>query len=377
MDARFDEIYTDPENQIFRVVFFPDRIYHARYLNATRSERYRYNVREVRSIAEVTVLKGEVYLDGNLFTPFVRIEYLATRLQEVARERGRFVDEELLAWIKLLPLDDANDAESLIKLHYCPWVRAYQVELWKTLEPPPGVSHDIQVLDMVGYRRPITRIPSFSKALENVKDVKKIELAFRENDKDLPKGFSINNPQWDNNYMRSFQHPNFPHPDNRNTVDVKNYLVDFQRGWYTHTDDVEPVRYRNAMMNDGDGRRTEDNIIEMKWIFQRELGGNIVFFHEVTIPPGKIEGTHRHIGSEELYYITEGNGVAYLGEGDDPGTDAFPTVTIPVFGLEDKKCKEVPVKAGSVIFTKSGGIHGIRNPGDKNLKFVAFLYHSA
>lgn len=377
MDARFDEIYTDPENQIFRVVFFPDRIYHARYLNATRSDRYRYNVREVRSIAEVTVLKGEVYLDGNLLTPFIRIEYLATRLQEVARERGRFIDEELLAWIKLLPLDGANSAESVIKLHYCPWIRAYQVELWKTLEPPDGVSHDIQVLDMVGYRRPITRIPSFSKALENVKDVKKIELAFRENDTDLPKGFSINNPQWDNNYMRSFQHPNFPNPDDRNTVDVKNYLVDFQRGWYTHTDDVEPVRYRNAMMNVGDGRRKEDNIIEMKWIFQRELGGNLVFFHEVTIPPGKIEGTHRHIGSEELYYITEGNGVAYLGDGDDPGTEAFPTVTIPVFGLEDKKCKEVPVKAGSVIFTKSGGIHGIRNPNDKNLKFVAFLYHSA
>jgi oxalate decarboxylase/phosphoglucose isomerase-like protein (cupin superfamily) len=34
------------------------------------------------------------------------------------------------------------------------------------------------------------------------------------------------------------------------------------------------------------------------------------------------------------------------------------------------------VKPGSVIFTKSGGMHGIRNTGNADLKFVAFLYHS-
>ena len=31
----------------------------------------------------------------------------------------------------------------------------------------------------------------------------------------------------------------------------------------------------------------------------------------------------------------------------------------------------------SVIYTKSGGIHGIENPNDQPLRFVAFLYHSA
>ena len=31
---------------------------------------------------------------------------------------------------------------------------------------------------------------------------------------------------------------------------------------------------------------------------------------------------------------------------------------------------------GSVIYTKSGGVHGIRNPGSEPLKFVAFLYHT-
>lgn len=62
MDARFEQVFTHPENAIFQVVFFPDRIYHARYLNATRSSRYRYNVTEVRSGSDITIMKGDVYL---------------------------------------------------------------------------------------------------------------------------------------------------------------------------------------------------------------------------------------------------------------------------------------------------------------------------
>ena len=63
MDPRFNDIFSKPENQIFDVVFFPDRIYHAQYLNATRSSRYRYNVTEVRTKLDIAILKGEVYMD--------------------------------------------------------------------------------------------------------------------------------------------------------------------------------------------------------------------------------------------------------------------------------------------------------------------------
>ena len=41
------------------------------------------------------------------------------------------------------------------------------------------------------------------------------------------------------------------------------------------------------------------------------------------------------------------------------------------------RASELPVQPGSVIFTKSGGIHGIRNDGADPLRFVAFLYHTA
>ncbi|MEH1794195.1 FAD-binding protein [Nostoc sp.] len=86
--------------------------------------------------------------------------------------------------------------------------------------------------------------------------------------------------------------------------------------------------------------------------------------------------SHVHIGTEELYYITEGEGIAYMRVGDDPATDKYPTVERQVMGLGNREFKELPVKSGSIIFTKSGGMHGIRNPGTKPLKFVAFLYHT-
>ena len=138
------------------------------------------------------------------------------------------------------------------------------------------------------------------------------------------------------------------------------------------------MRYRNAH----DGRRTipiaaDDNIIEMRWLLQRELGGIVVFFHEVTIPPGTVEGTHQHIGSEELYYIIRGRGARLHGRRRRSGHRPLPHGRRARSTASARKpCKELPVKPGSVIFTKSGGMHGIRNPGTQPLKFVAFLYHT-
>jgi mannose-6-phosphate isomerase-like protein (cupin superfamily) len=384
MDPRFDTIATHPANSIFQVVFFPDRIYHAQYLNATRSPRYRYNVREVRSKADATVLKGEVFLDDRRLCSFLRIEYRASRLVEVVRERQRFVRDAVVAWVRLLPADGTKTAEARVKLGYCPWIDAFQVELWETLEAPNNLQHDLKVLDMMGRDGEITRVPGFAAALGEIEKLDRLEIAFRENTQYEPFGYSVPDgagpfdAAWDNYYERNVQVPNTQDPSSdRNTVKVSNYLISFQRGFFF--DDVGkmlPVRYRNAMMNDSNPQRGTDNIIEMRWILQQELGGSLVFFHEVTIPPGKTEGTHQHIGSEELYYIVAGTGSAYLGFKDDPALAAFPTVTRDIFGLDPKECKQVPVKPGSVIFTKSGGVHGIENPGAEPLKFVAFLYHS-
>lgn len=421
---RFEEIYSSPENQVFKVVFFPDRIFHARYLNATRaSDRYRYAVSDARSVLDITVLKAQLFMDGQKLTNLIRIEYRGSRLIELARESGRFLRDEVIAWAKIEgkaskldengdPLldDDGNPVmedravDRPFKLHFCPWINAYQVEIWQTLEPPSReMKHHFQVLAQMGPTASITRARQFSPVIEHMDDLQFVELAFRENDVNLPYGSPISDPRWDNNFERSYQLPNSPFPNshNVNTVPVGNYRISFQKGWFLDAADVAPVRYRNAMMDEvgnpdfvdpqthpelnnpaawtgevPDESFAKANVIEMRWLLQREFGGSVVFFHEVTIPVGTVEGTHQHIGSEELYYIVAGEGEAYMAVGDDPTTDEFPRVTRKIYGLFETECVALPVKPGNVIFTKSGGIHGIRNTGDVPLKFVAFLYHT-
>lgn len=378
MDLRFEELANHPSNDVFNIVFFPDRIYHAQYLNATRSPRYRYHVREVRGKADINVLKGEVILDSARLCNFLRVEYRASRLVEQARERQRLIQQGVIAWINLVP-DNGPVASTQLRLEYCPWIDAFQAELWETLEPPRGSRHDYKVAAMMGKMGSITRVPAMSAALADLKALKKVELAFREDTVMWPSGYTIGNPNWDNFYQRSIQVPNtqIPSDDAQNTVKVQNYEVNFRRGFYiADASQIAPVLYRNGMMDKTHPEQNDDNVIQMRWLLQNELGSNLVFFHEVTIPPGKIEGTHQHIGSEELYYIFQGQGTAYLGEHDDPTLANFPLIDQPIYGLDVRKCREVPVKPGSVIFTKSGGIHGIRNTGTQPLKFVAFLYHS-
>src|SRR5213078_5138323 len=105
MRTEFNEIFTTPENSVFKVVFYPDRVYHAAYLNATRSSRYRYNVLEVRNAFDITVLKAEVYMDGVFLGNVLRVEYRASRLTEVARERNRFLRSRVVMQIRLLTSD--------------------------------------------------------------------------------------------------------------------------------------------------------------------------------------------------------------------------------------------------------------------------------
>src|SRR6266480_398092 len=322
MDSRFDQMFDDPWVRVFKVVFYPVLLYHAAYFNATRSSRYRYNVLEVRNAFDITVLKAEVYVDGVFLGNVLRVEYRASRLTEVARERNRFLRNRVIMQIRLLTSDpNAPPAgpSATLSLHYDKWINAYQTEIWETVTLPQSKHHDFKVLDQIGRMGPIT------------------------------------------------------------TVADSNYLVDFQRGhFFDNVDTIAPVRYRNGMMEPSDKESRGDNIIEMRWVLQREFASSVVFFHKVTIPPGAIEGTHRHIGTEELYCIVEGEGIAYMGDDDDPALSRYPLVTREIYGLGLHSCREVPVKPGSVIYTKSGGIHGIRNPSaDKPLRFVAFLYHTA
>lgn len=392
--ASFDSAFSSVNNEIFKVVFFPDRIYHERFLNATRSPRYRYNVLEVRSYLDITAMKAEVYLDGRFLSNVLRLEYGAQRLVEQARERGRFLREALIAWIQPLPDGDPSPPQTRVRMQFDQWIGAFQVEIWETLEAPEGIPHDFSVLDQMGRNGGITAVPEFAAVMRRLPAVTKFQVAFRENERSRPYGYVIadGDAGWDNAFLRSHQQPNTPEPSSpANTVEDTSYLLHFQRGWYLSLSDIAPVYYRNAMMDgpDASGKQQNpdaapDNIIAMRWIVQRELGGSMIFFHHVTIPPGKVEGNHQHVGSEELYFIVEGSGIAYMRNGDDPslsakdpdGTDRFRIVPRMTMGIGWNDFRELPVSPGSIIYTKSGGMHGIRNTGQSDLKFVAFLYHS-
>jgi len=370
MDKRFDDIFNSPDNEIFQVVFFPDRIYHARYLNASISPRYRYDVTEVRSKADITILKGDIYLDEVLLTQFLRIEYKATRLVEIAREYGRSLRNKVMIEKILLP-EFKTSAQS-VTLNYSNQVQAYQTEIWGTLESPPGKTHDANILNLMGRHGSITRLRPFSNALKNTKNIINIEISFKEFELDLPYGYDINNPAIDNNYSRSYQVPNKPDP----TIPANNYRLSFQRGWYIEQNNITPVTYNNPLMDKDNPERSADNFVNMRWILQRELGGNLIYFHQVELPPGSIEGTHQHLGSEELYYFYSGEGEVYMAVGDDPATNSFPETDRPIFQLDKQPCKILPAKPGVTVFTKSGGFLGAKNTGTTVLKFVAFAYHS-
>ncbi|HKU11346.1 MAG TPA: hypothetical protein VJQ61_08975 [Sinomonas sp.] len=378
MDQRFEQIYTHPENEIFRVVFFPDRIYHARYLNATRSSRYRYNVTEVRSGADSTVMKGDVFLDGNRLCGMLRVEYTGQRLVEAAREVGRRLGPVTRAWVRVMP-DGGEAAEATIALHWDPMINAYAAEVWETLDPGAGQTHDHRVLSEMGRDGSITSVPAFTPALGDLPSLKQVLVAFSEDSLLFPTGQSIGNQQWDNDYRRSHQEPHDPTPSSdKNTIEDDNYSLSFQRAYFIQdASQLTPVSYVNPMADSNNPDDRPDNIVHMRWLFQRELGTDLVFFHEVTVPPGAVEGTHRHIGSEEVYYIVSGTGLLYIKDGDDPNTDNYPLVTRPLYGLDPVQCREIPVQPGSVLCTKSGGVHGIRNPGTEPLKFVAFLYQTS
>ncbi len=377
----FDDSFAHPENQIFKVVFYPDRIYHEAALAAAVCPRYRYNVKWVRSKHQSQVLKGEVYLDSRYLCDFLRLEYRAGHLTEVVRAKKRLLGNHVIAWMRISHEDQSRNAEAQVEMVWERRVGAYQVELWGTLEPQEGTEHDHQVLAMMGRYGSITRVPALDRALQDVKGIRTVELAYREDRFDPVLGYRISDDDvaWDNAYERSHQEPRNPEPSSpENTVEDKNYLVDFQTGWFLQSFDVEPVSYRNAMMDEDHPERAQDNIVRMRWILQRELGSSLVYFHEVTVEPGAYEGCHRHVGSEELYYIVSGTGIAYMGKGDDPAIEsAFPTVQQPIYGIGPRRVKELQVEPGHVIFTKSGGIHGIRNPGTEPLVFVAFGYSAS
>lgn len=85
---------------------------------------------------------------------------------------------------------------------------------------------------------------------------------------------------------------------------------------------------------------------------ERELMGHAKMYARVTLPPGTSIGVHTHTGETEPYFIVEGVG---------DFTDNDGSVT--------------PVVPGDCCVIVPGQCHGIANPYNGNLVFMALIYY--
>ena len=92
-----------------------------------------------------------------------------------------------------------------LSLHYDKWINAYQTEIWETVTLPPRKHHDFKVLDQIGTYGADHERRRFQGPAPRYQGIRRLELSFRENNIDLPFGYTIGNPEWDNNFIRNHQ----------------------------------------------------------------------------------------------------------------------------------------------------------------------------
>lgn len=88
--------------------------------------------------------------------------------------------------------------------------------------------------------------------------------------------------------------------------------------------------------------------IKFSRILEKEFQTAISFFDYSVIPPGSSIGFHKHIDSEETYFILNGEGIMNVNG------------------------EEKIVKKGDVILNQIGGSHGLINSGIDNLEILVF-----
>ena len=355
--------------------FYPDQIRHSFQLAAScDSSRYRYQITKARSQKDFTALLGYVSIDGAEYCSFIRLDFKANWMQEFIRLYGRTLGSCIRAKLEVKNNEHKESREIVVDMPFCHRSCSYATEIWHRLDVNQGNWHSPSVRSLMGRQAPITRSESMSKLVQDFTQLRSISTRFEELEKHQ-------NQVCDNNLERVVQRANRATPNSpENDEYLGRYHLNFQdtiKYIYDTNRDVPDVEYRDAMLDPKyTARSLEENIIRVKWLLQEELGGDCIFAHVVKIPPGAIEGVHLHIGSEEVYYFISGEGLALVGEFDDKQFHNFPLRQVPVLGLGTQNCRELPVGPGSLLYTKSGGYHGIKNTGQTDLVFFAFLQHS-
>ena len=93
-------------------------------------------------------------------------------------------------------------------------------------------------------------------------------------------------------------------------------------------------------------------VILQNVVTEEELNGHATLYAKVILPPGSSIGVHQHVGNTEPYMILSGKGLFT----DNDGSTA-------------------QVEPGDVCVIKVGQSHGIANPYDEDLVFMALIYN--
>ena len=90
-------------------------------------------------------------------------------------------------------------------------------------------------------------------------------------------------------------------------------------------------------------------IVGKQLLTEVDMGNNLNGLYINYLDIGAEIGYHEHHNEDEVYYILEGTGIA-----NDNGA-------------------KIEISTGSVLYTKMGSGHGLKNTGNIPLKFLAFM----
>ena len=96
-------------------------------------------------------------------------------------------------------------------------------------------------------------------------------------------------------------------------------------------------------------RGGEGFINAFSYLKDEELTNSMKGFNVMSLEVGASIGYHQHVSDEEIYFIISGK------------------------GLVKDNDTEMEVSTGDLIYTKDGEFHGMKNIGDEELNFVAFI----
>jgi hypothetical protein len=146
--------------------------------NAALSARYSYNFLLGTHLSPITVVASEVYLDGQFLCYCLRLECASEQRWEPLPPGSLF------AKIQLFFEEGIPSPPVFIKLYQNSRNASHQAEIWETLEPHNGRGHDLKVQSLMGYGGPITRDRSLGKALNNLPQLKRVEITLMHKQED-------------------------------------------------------------------------------------------------------------------------------------------------------------------------------------------------